>query len=167
MMTESQAQTAVTGSALVVALIFAYRKLVEPAASASGSSTRTAAPNTGHFVIGFGFTYLTLAILAQAAPQLGGMGAILVATADVITNGQAVLKDFSGQLGTVSKATGSNAASSSSVDYTPIVGDPATSSSGAAASDSPVGLAQPSGTAASSGQLAARQSGSPVGFAQP
>jgi len=70
-MTESQAQTAVTGSALVVALIFAYRKLVEPAASASGSSTRTAAPNTGHFVIGFGFTYLTLAILAQAARRDG------------------------------------------------------------------------------------------------
>jgi hypothetical protein len=87
-MTSEQAQSAVALSAFVVAVVFAYRKL-------AGGKT---APSTSHFVIGFGFTYITLSLVAQAAPELGGMGAILVATGDVLVNGQGLVNDLQGTL---------------------------------------------------------------------
>jgi hypothetical protein len=92
-MTTEQAQSAVTLSAFVVASVFAYRKLT------SGQ------PNTAHFVIGFGFAYITLSIVAQAAPELGGMFAVLVATGDLLANGQALLGDLQTGLKTTTAAT--------------------------------------------------------------
>ncbi len=99
-MTSDQAQTAVAGSAFVVAAVFAYRKLVEPATQSKTT------PATAHFVIGFGVTYIVLSLLAQAAPELGGMFAVLVATADLLNNGQALVKDLNGALGAATTATG-------------------------------------------------------------
>jgi hypothetical protein len=87
-MNQQQAQTAVSVSAVLVAGMYAYRKLTESKPSSS----------TGHFVIGYGFTFLTLSVLAQAAPALGGMFAVLVATGDVLVNGQALFKDLNGAL---------------------------------------------------------------------
>jgi hypothetical protein len=97
-MTTDQAQSAVTLSAFVVAGIFAYRKL------ASGS-TAASVPQTSHFVVGFGFTYIILSLLAQAAPALGGMGAILVATGDLLVNGQAITGALQTTLKTTQTAT--------------------------------------------------------------
>lgn len=96
-MNGQQAQSAVTLSAFVVASVFAYRKLT---AGSSGS-----APNTGHFVIGFGFTYITLSIIAQAAPELGGMFAVLVAVGDLLANGTALIGDLQTGLKTTAAAT--------------------------------------------------------------
>lgn len=90
-MNVDQAQNAVSLSAFVVGGIFAYRKLIE-------GSTSSKSPNTAHFVIGFGFVYVLLSIFAQAAPEIGGMLAILVATGDVLVNGQPLLADLTNAL---------------------------------------------------------------------
>jgi hypothetical protein len=87
-MNEAQAQTAVTVSATVVAGMYAYRKLTETKTSSS----------TGHFVIGYAFTFITLAVIAQAAPGVGGPLAVLIATGDLLTNGTALFKDLNGAL---------------------------------------------------------------------
>jgi hypothetical protein len=87
-MSITDAQTAVSISAMVVAGAYVYRKLSEPT-----SSTPTA-----HFVIGFAFTFVTLAVLAEAAPAVGGPLAVLVAAGDVLTNGTALFKDLTGAL---------------------------------------------------------------------
>lgn len=94
-MNEDQAQTAVSVSAVVVAGTYAYRKLVE---------TPPVSSSTSHFVIGFGFTFVTLAIAAQAAPALGGMLAILIAVGDFLVNGTALFKDLNGALSATAKA---------------------------------------------------------------
>jgi hypothetical protein len=103
-MTTDQAQSAVSISALVVASVFAYRKLTE--ATTQGSIS--AAP-WGHFVLGFGFVYVTLSIVAQAAPELGGMSAVLVAAGDVLANGKSVAGDISSGLAASTERAASGA----------------------------------------------------------
>lgn len=97
-MSKNSAQAAVSVSAFVVAAIFAYRKLTE-------TSSSTPAPSVGHFVLGFGFTYVTLAILAEAAPELGGMFAVLVATGDLLANGKPLIADVNAGLKRTQTAT--------------------------------------------------------------
>lgn len=101
-MTSDQAQSAVSISAFVVAAIWGYRKLVEKT-----TSSKTTAP-TSHFVIGFGFAFIALSLLAQATPALGGMLAIGVATTDALVNGTQLTRDLQGALGDTASATGAN-----------------------------------------------------------
>lgn len=77
-MTRHGAHTAVTISAIVVAGTFGYRKFVTP----------QTAPSGGSFLIGFTVVFVTLGILADAAPALGGMFAALVAAGDLLANGK-------------------------------------------------------------------------------
>jgi hypothetical protein len=105
-MSKQQAQSAVTLSAFVVAAVFAYRKLTEPATGGKR------VPATSHFVVGFGFTFIMLSLVAQAAPQLGGMGAVLVATGDLLSNGQALVKDLQDALDAQAASASGTAASS-------------------------------------------------------
>lgn len=100
-MNRLEAQTAVTLSAFWVAAIFAYRKLSEPVTAATPAPSSTA-----HFVIGFGFTYVLLSIVAQVAPPLGGMFAVLVATGDTLANGKPLFADVQKALHATSTATG-------------------------------------------------------------
>ena len=90
-MTVDQAQSAVSVSAVVVAGVYAYRKLAAPAGAKPP-------PPTAHFAIGFGLVYFTLALVAQAAPSLGGMLAVLIAGGDLLTNGIALTNDLTGAL---------------------------------------------------------------------
>lgn len=101
-MTSDNAHTAVALSAFWVALIFAYRKLTE----ASSTTPSKAVPNTAHFIIGFGFVYVVLSTIAEFAPELGGMFAVLIATGDTLVNGQALFGDVTGALKATSTATG-------------------------------------------------------------
>jgi hypothetical protein len=111
-MTTDQAQSAVTLSAFTVAGVFAYRKLVEP--KPKGTS-----PPTSHFVVGFGVVFVSLAVIAQAAPELGGMFAVLVAVGDLLANGQAIAKDITNALGVAKTAT-SGAAVSTATPASPV-----------------------------------------------
>ena len=114
-MSPEQAQSAVSLSAFVVAVIFAYRKLIE-----QGGASSNPVPSTGHFVIGFGFTFVILSLFAQGAPTLGGMMAILVATGDLLVNGQPLAQDLSGALKATQGATASTAPSVTRPGPTPV-----------------------------------------------
>ena len=105
-MSTEQAQSAVTLSAFLVAAVFAYRKLIEKTASSS------TVPATGHFVIGFGFTYVLLSLFAQGAPTFGGMMAILVATGDLLVNGQPLAADITAALKATQSATAGGSSAS-------------------------------------------------------
>jgi hypothetical protein len=95
-MTSDQAQSAVSGAAVMVAGVYAYRRLVEPA-------TKTPPAPIAHFVIGFGVTFIVLALLAQSAPALGGMMAILIAVGDLLVNGTTLTRDLTGALNATAK----------------------------------------------------------------
>lgn len=90
-MTSSQAESAVSIAAFVVASVWAYRRLVNPSLSGTVSSTP-------HFVLGFGFTFISLSLIAQAAPELGGMLAVLVAAGDLLVNGTGLATDLTNSL---------------------------------------------------------------------
>jgi hypothetical protein len=92
-MTRESAKTAVNTSAFIVATIWAYRKLTE------GNTSPT-----GHFLTGFFFVYISLAILADSAPPVGGMLAWLVAAGDLLTNGQGLVTDLNKGLQTEATA---------------------------------------------------------------
>lgn len=111
-MSTDQAQSAVSLSAFVVAVVFGYRKLVE-----QGVQGGSGVPTTGHFVIGFGFTYVLLSLLAQGAPALGGMLAVLVATGDLLANGKPLVDDVTKALKATQTAGASRAGASSPVNF--------------------------------------------------
>jgi ABC-type uncharacterized transport system permease subunit len=94
-----QAQSAVSLSAFIVAGVFGYRKLVEAGGATQG------VPSTGHFVVGFGFVYVLLSLMAQGAPTFGGMMAILVAVGDLLANGKPLVDDVTKALKATQTAT--------------------------------------------------------------
>lgn len=93
-MSKQSAQNAVATSAFVVFGVWAYRKLTEGNASPPGE-----------FLTGFFVVYLSLAVVAQAAPPLGGMFAWLVAAGDLLTNGQGLVNDLNKGLKRTAAAT--------------------------------------------------------------
>lgn len=105
-MNASQAETAVTGSALVVGGIYIYRRLSEGDAVVTPSKGLRlrqaigAGPPlpTGTFVVAWGFTFLVIALMAQASPKLGGWFAMLVGAGAVLGNGLDITKDVNTQL---------------------------------------------------------------------
>lgn len=112
-MNVAKAESAVTTSALVVGGIFLYRHLVEPSigngrekGKASNILMGGAPPSVPTFVVGWGFTFLTLSMVAAASPELGGWFAILVALGAILTNGQTVLSDVSKRTGQTNNSKG-------------------------------------------------------------
>ena len=112
-MTQSQGETAVTTSALVLSGIYGYRKTTE---------TITRAPTThepaqgvrgvleaplgvgelvplGQWATGMGLTMIALSIMTSVNPTFGGSFAILIAVGAVLGNGKAVFKDLGVGLG--------------------------------------------------------------------
>lgn len=112
-MNQQSAEKAVVASAIVVAGAWGYRKLVEPLATPQETSNPVRQliglePNpapAAQFLVGFGFTYLSLSIAVIAAPELAGAFAILIATGSILSNGAALFGDIGGQVKTANKAT--------------------------------------------------------------
>lgn len=99
-MNRDQAERWVVISALVVAGVYAYRRLTEtPADTTSLKSVLGigAPPKAGAFVTAWGFTFLGVSVLATASPPLGGAFAILIMAASFLTNGPAILGDVQKQ----------------------------------------------------------------------
>src|SRR4051794_10936253 len=113
------AEQAVTGSALVVGGIYIYRRLSEvdvQLTNAHGLRLKQLAGAgpvlpAGPFVVGWGFTFLVLSLVAQVNPNLGGNFAILVALGAVLGNGENVFGDINTQLGGSSAKAGAGDAS--------------------------------------------------------
>jgi hypothetical protein len=56
-------------------------------------------PPLGAFATAWGFTFLVVAVITEAAPGLGASFAILIATADLLTNSTSVFADVGKQTG--------------------------------------------------------------------
>jgi len=98
-MTQQGAERAVVVSALVVAATYTYRLITEGHASKGGSLIGVGAPpNVGRFITGWGFAFLVISIITEAAPPLGGSLAILVAAGDVLANADQVAADVNAKL---------------------------------------------------------------------
>ena len=104
-MDRDTAERWVTISAMVVAGIYAYRRLIEPTATpVTGKQLAglgSPAP-LGAFATAWGFTYLVVSVMATAAPGLGGAFAILIATGDLLTNSASLFADVGKQTGPAS-----------------------------------------------------------------
>lgn len=100
-MTGQSAERWVTTSALVVAGVYAYRRLVEPAQTGNLKNLIGVGNPVplGQFATAWGFTFLVVAIMAQAAPELGGGFAVLIGTADLLTNSASLFGDVGKQTG--------------------------------------------------------------------
>lgn len=107
-MDQPKAESAIITSAVVVAGMYAYRKLTEPAVekkSMSGPRTAKGIASgvigtgellpVGPWVTGFGASFIVFSILASISPNIGGYGAILMATGSFLGNAQAVHGDLS------------------------------------------------------------------------
>lgn len=101
-MNQAEAERWVTVSAVVVAGIYAYRRLTEDAAPPVTLKKLIGVgelPPLGSFATAWGFTFLVIAIMTEAAPGLGGAFAILIATSDFLTNSASVFADVGRQEG--------------------------------------------------------------------
>ena len=113
-MTAQGAEKAITTSAMIVAGIYTYRRLTEGAGMRTGSRAaqllgRGSPPSVGVFITAWGTAFLIMAIMAQAAPGLGGSFAIATAVADILSNGQQLAADINGKLGARTTKTGAGA----------------------------------------------------------
>lgn len=106
-MTRQGAERAVTVSALVVFGVYFYRLATEGHSSNGGGLLQLggvgAPANVGRFITGWGFAFLMLSVITEAAPQLGGSLAILVATGDVLANAGQVAADVNHKTGATTK----------------------------------------------------------------
>jgi uncharacterized membrane protein HdeD (DUF308 family) len=95
-MERSGAQSALVASALVVAGIHGYRVV---------QGDKGLKP-LGEWLTGFGATFFILALLVEVSPAVGGYAALLVATADFLDNGVALMRDVTSVEGGVQDAAG-------------------------------------------------------------
>ena len=104
-MSAGQSEKWITVSAVAVAGVYAYRRLVEPAPKAAPdrkTKVKQVAgvgelPPLGTWATAWGFTFLVIAVIAEAAPSLGASLAILIATGDLLTNTKSIVVDVGAQ----------------------------------------------------------------------
>jgi hypothetical protein len=100
-MTDQQAERWIVTSALIVAGIYAYRRLIEQPASPPVKLKQIAGvgqlPPLGAWATAWGFTYLVIAVIATAAPELAAAFAILIATGELLTNSGSIFADVGKQ----------------------------------------------------------------------
>jgi hypothetical protein len=101
--TTARAQQWVLASAIVVAVVYVFRSLVEPAmttAPAKGSKVSailgagSPPPALGTWAISYGAGFIFLAVISLAAPELAATLALMTATGSLLANGQSVASDL-------------------------------------------------------------------------
>lgn len=98
----AKAQTWIVVSAITTAGMYLLRRLVEGTGiGATGSKGAVSAilgsgspPPTETWIVAYGFTYTTLAVVALGAPELAAAFAILILTVNAINNGITVTSDI-------------------------------------------------------------------------
>jgi hypothetical protein len=112
-MTGDQAEKTIVTSALVVAGIYAYRRMTEQPAAPPITLKQVAGvgqlPPLGAWATAWGFTYLVIAVVAVGAPELAAAFAILIATGDLLTNAKSIFGDVGKQEGQAPAASTSTA----------------------------------------------------------
>ena len=96
-MSPETAERWVVISALIVAGVYAYRRVTEvvaePPIKLANIAGQGSPPPLGTFVTAWGVTFLGVSVLASANAQLGGAFAILIATGDLLANTPALVAD--------------------------------------------------------------------------
>jgi hypothetical protein len=124
-------------SAILVAGIYAYRRLTEAATSPVSLKTLIGAGSPvalGAFVTAWGFTFLIVSIMQTAAPGLGAAFAVLIATGDLLTNGPQIFSDVLTHEKSGTGTTASTRTASAAPAVTPTA-TPVSSTGGAAVGD--------------------------------
>jgi hypothetical protein len=108
-MSPDGAQRAVSVAAVIVGMVYAYRRLVEgagatgPHVASKGAAKQLLGqgppPPLSQWIVAYGFAFLVISVMAQAAPRVGGTFALLLALGTVLTQGQQLAADVNGQLG--------------------------------------------------------------------
>jgi hypothetical protein len=103
--TPARAQSWILAAAVVIAVIYGVRRLVEPSLSSAPAKGGTAAtlagagsppPTLAHWLVAYGAGFGMLALLALAAPELAGSLALLAAAGSLLTNGTSLVADITG-----------------------------------------------------------------------
>ena len=106
-MSPASAERWVVISAALVAGIYAYRRIAEPTAPATGVRSfagEGSPPPLESWATAWGVTFLGVSIMAAVAPGLGGAFAILIAAVDFLGNAQNLFHDIG--LGAAGQLTG-------------------------------------------------------------
>lgn len=99
-MNRESAETAIMTSALVVAIIYGYRRLeeaTEPGLSVGRLVGAGSPVNFAAWATAWGTVFFMLALTAELAPGPAGAFAILTATSDVLVNGRQLFGDLAKQ----------------------------------------------------------------------
>lgn len=106
--TSARAQRWILASAIVIALTYSLRRIVEPATEAparGGKASRLAGagsppPSLSHWAVAYGAGFAMLALVAMAAPELAASLAALTVTGTLLANGTSIVADIAGLEGT-------------------------------------------------------------------
>jgi len=108
------AEATITVCAVIVAGVWAFRTLYETGKSGTeltsgakeGKSLQTLAGMEAHpahpaqFIVGFGFVFFSLSVIALPAPELAKMFAVLIAVGTTLANGTQFLNDINSGVST-------------------------------------------------------------------
>lgn len=112
--TSNQAQKWVLAAAIVIAMTYTFRKLIEPgmtAAPAKGSTAHKLAgagsppPPLGQWAVAYGAGFTFLALMTVAAPELAASLAMLATAGSLLTNGTSIVADLAGLEGKTNSAS--------------------------------------------------------------
>lgn len=110
----ARAQQIILAAALITAVVYAFRRAIEPAVSAAparGGKAHALAglgsppPALGVWAFAYGTGFLMLSVLSLGAPELAGGLAALVIAGELLTNGQAIAADVAQAEQTAGAAT--------------------------------------------------------------
>lgn len=110
--TQQQAQKWILASAVVLAVIYGFRRLVETAAPSQPSGPISSLIGTGapppamQWAVSYAVAMFGLSLLALAAPEVAGGLAMMTVAGALLTNGTAVSRDVAALKG---KPVGSSA----------------------------------------------------------
>lgn len=107
-MSRDAAERALITSALVVAIIYAYRRLEESTAPGVSLGRLVGAGNPVNFAAwatAWGTVYFMLAVVAEFAPGPAGAFSILTGTSAVLVNGKQLFGDLGKQSGGAANPT--------------------------------------------------------------
>lgn len=105
-MSRDSAERAIMTSALVVAIIYAYRRLDEPTSPGATINRLVGAGSPVNFAAwatAWGTVFFMLTLVAEVMPGPAGAFAILTATSDVLVNGKQLFSDLGAQTGNATK----------------------------------------------------------------
>lgn len=102
--TSQRAQRWVLAAALLSAMIYGFRRIIEPV-SGNTTSSGTAAqklagtgtpPTLSHWAIAYGAGFLMLSVISLGAPELAASLAMLMVVGELLSNGTTIVADITG-----------------------------------------------------------------------